>query len=245
MAWQSVFSTQSHTSIKIFLRADLWQSLSFPEKSHLRAREMKLTWEGRSLWRLVVKRAIDSRRFAEWFNRSPVMPELTASAVETAGEPALHPYLDRLFDRHIWTGKNSLSRNWLLRRLADARGVIYPRDLICLLREALEKESERIAEGARISENSVISRQSLSEALAPTSMQRVDALKEEYAELGGVLERMRGMDARGEIDNLRTRVGDNELNLLSEAGVVRLEDGGYVVPDLYRHGLEMPRKGPG
>ena len=50
-AWQSVFADQSHVQTKIFLRADLWQSLSFPEKSHLRGREMKLTWEDRSLWR--------------------------------------------------------------------------------------------------------------------------------------------------------------------------------------------------
>jgi hypothetical protein len=110
---------------------------------------MKLTWDDRNLWRLVVKRAIDSACFAEWLRATPVMPELTSGAVESAGEPALHPYLDRLFDRHIWTGKNSLSRNWILRRLADARGVIYPRDLICLFGEALGKESERIAEGSR------------------------------------------------------------------------------------------------
>lgn len=244
-AWQSAFSAQPNISLKIFLRADLWQSLSFPEKSHLRSREMKLTWEDRNLWRLVVKRAIDSPRFEEWLNRSPVMPALTPGAVETAGEPALHPYLDRLFDRHIWKGKNSLSRNWLLRRLADARGVIYPRDLICLLREALGNEANRIGEGSRVSEDSVVSRQSLSEALAPTSIQRVDALREEYPELVGALERMRGMDAAGRIDNLKSNVGDNDLNLLSEAGVVKLkEEGDYVVPDLYRHGLEMPRKGP-
>ena len=205
---------------------------------------MKLTWEDRSLWRLVVKRAIDSPRFAEWLNFSPAMPVLTPAAVESAGEPALHPCLDRLFDRHIWTGKNSLSRNWLLRRLADARGVIYPRDLICLLREALGKESERIAEGARVSEYAVVSRESLSKALAPTSIQRVDSVREEYPELRDVLERMRGMDATGKLEDLRSRVGDNALKLLSEAGVVRLDEGEYVVPDLYRHGLEMARKGP-
>jgi len=243
-AWQSVFADQSHVQTKIFLRADLWQSLSFPEKSHLRGREMKLTWEDRNLWRLIVKRAIGSLRFADWLSSTPLMPELTPLAVESAGEPALYSYLDRLFERHIWTGKNSLSRNWLLRRLADARSVIYPRDLICLLREAIGKENERIAEGARVSENAVISRQSLSEALAPTSIQRVDAVREEYPELRDVLERMRGMDATGGLEQLRSRAGDNDLNLLSEAGVIRLEEGEYVVPDLYRHGLEMPRKGP-
>jgi hypothetical protein len=191
-----------------------------------------------------MKRALNSKNFQDWCSKAVAMPELTADAVETAGELALHPYLDRLFDHHIWTGKNSLSRNWILRRLADAKGVIYPRDLICLIRESLEKECDRISESLRLSEVAVISRQSLPEALAPTSRQRVDAVREEYPDLGAVLERMRGIDARGEIENLRQRIEDNALNLLSDAGAVRLEDGNYVVPDLYRHGLDMPRKGP-
>ena len=52
------------------------------------------------------------------------------------------------------------------------------------------------------------------------------------------------MDAIGKLEHLRDRVGDSSLNLLREAGVVRLEEGEYTVPDLYRHGLEMTRKGP-
>jgi hypothetical protein len=205
---------------------------------------MRLTWESRELWRLLMKRALNSCQFQDWCSKAVASPELTAAAVETAGELALHPYLDRLFDHHIWTGKSSLSRNWILRRLADAKGVIYPRDLICLLRESLGKESDRINESIRVSEASVISRQSLPQALTPTSRQRVDAVKEEYPDLGTVLELMRGLDARGEIESLRERIGVKELNLLSEAGAVRLDEWNYVVPDLYRHGLDMPRKGP-
>ncbi len=242
-AWQSVFSTLTNINIKIFLRADLWQSLSFPEKSHLRSREMKLTWEELNLWRLVVKRALDSQTCVMWFENS-FTTNLAPGAVETAGVATLLPYLDRLFDRHIWTGKNSLSKNWLLRRLADARDVIYPRDLICLLFEALEIELRRITEGSRVSEIAVVSRQSLSEALAPTSKRKVADLTEEYPELQGVLEKMRGMIANGEIDKLRERIGDADLDRLSHAGVVRLDEGNYVVPDVYRHGLDMPRKGP-
>ena len=243
-AWQSVFATQSNINIKIFLRADLWQSLSFPEKSHLRGREMKLTWEDRSLWRLVVEKS--HRLSAVCGVAQSLAPDARTDAAcrrnrrrtgaaSLPGSPIRPSDLD---------GKEFAVKELAPARLKDARGVIYPRDLICLLREALGKESSRIAEGSRVSEYSLVSRQSLSEALAPTSIQRVDALREEYPELGGVLERMRGMDATGRLDLLRSRVGDNDLNLLSEAGVVRLDEGEYVVPDLYRHGLEMTRKGP-
>ena len=170
----------------------------------------------------------------------------SGDAIETAGERDLHPVLDRLFEHHIWAGKNSLSRNWILRRLEDAREAVYPRDLICLLQEAIPSERERLREGQRIAEDAVLSRQSLSDALDPTSRQRVDAVREEFPELVDTLEKLRGLNASGPIDKLKERgVAPSMIELLTEAGVLSLNQlGEYAVPDLYRHGLDMPRMGP-
>jgi cellulose biosynthesis protein BcsQ len=243
-AWQGTFATLKHVNLKIFLRTDLWQHLSFPEKSHLRGREMRLTWDSRDLWRMVIKRAISSPGFRHWCEQSLPTPVLSEDAVETAGERDLYPYLDRLFEHHIWAGKNSLSRNWILRRLADAKGAIYPRDLVCLNQEAIGTEKERIGERQRTTDTSVISRQSLSDALTPTSRQRVDAVCEEYPELRPVFDLLRGQLATGNL-NLLSRLSEKDIAILSEAGVIRLlEEGSYLVPDLYRHGLDMPRPGP-
>ncbi len=244
MAWQASFSSLKCVAVKVFLRTDLWQDLSFPEKSHMRGREMKLVWDDRNLWRLVVKRALHSGEFRGWCERSLPTPVIDQGAVEAAAETDLYPYLDRLFEHHIWTGKHSLSRSWVLRRLRDAKGAVYPRDLICLLREAIGVERERLRERQRTSEESVISRQSLSDALEPTSRQRVDAVREEYPELLSALETLRGLNAGGKIEHLRQRLHDRQINDLSEAGVIGLTEGEYVVPDLYRHGLDMPRMGP-
>jgi len=244
-AWQSSFSKMGRVSVKIFLRTDLWQDLSFPEKSHFRGKEMKLAWDKRNLWRLVVKRAIHSPHFSRWCDESLNVPVMNEGAVETAGEKDLHPYLDRLFEHHIWAGKNSLTRNWILRRLEDAKDAIYPRDLVCLLQEAIRIEGERLRESQRYSDESAISRQSLSDALDPTSRQRVDALREEYPELRQVLDSLKGQNSTGSLETLKKFLQDGEISKLSEAGVLRLkEEGNYLVPDLYRHGLEMPRMGP-
>ncbi len=244
-AWQSSFSKMRSVSVKIFLRTDLWQDLSFPEKSHFRGKEMRLAWDKGNLWRLVAKRALHSGHFRRWCDDSLNAPVMNEGAVETAGERDLHPYLDRLFEHHIWAGKNSLTRTWILRRLEDAKDAIYPRDLVCLLQEAIHFESERLREGQRYSEESAISRQSVSVALDPTSRQRVDALREEYPELGPVLDSLKGQNSTGALETLKRFVKDDKISVLSEAGVIRLkEEGNYLVPDLYRHGLEMPRMGP-
>jgi hypothetical protein len=244
-AWQASFSTLKCVGVKIFLRTDLWHNLSFPERSHFLGKEMRITWDRRNLWRLVVKRALHPNRFQRWCDESGTTPVMTEGSVEAAGQTDLFPYLDRLFQRHIWAGKNSLSRNWILRRLEDAKGAVYPRDLICLLKEAIRLERDRLNEHQQhTSEESVISRQSLSDALAPTSHQRVDAVREEYQELRPVLDTLRGLSTTGVIEILKERLDERQINVLSEAGVIRLTEGNYVVPDLYRHGLEMQRMGP-
>ena len=256
VSWQATFSRLSHFELKVFLRTDLWQRLSFPEKSHLRGREMKLTWDDRNLWRLVVKRAISAAHFKQMCERFLPAPVIGESAVETTGEKALYPYLDLLFETKIWSGKNALSRNWILRRLKDAKEAIFPRDLVCLLQEAIKGESDRLNEQRRTSETSVISREALSNALAPTSHQRVQALREEYPELVPLLDALAGLSSQVPLEDLTTRLkGKSEnippekaVDVLSEAGVILIDvvDGKnqYQVPNLYRHGLQMTRPGP-
>jgi len=243
LGWQATFSKLQRVELKVFLRSDLWQRVAFPEKSHLRGRELKLSWTGPDLWRLILKRAIASKEFNDWCKQSIINP-IVSESVETTGEIALFPYLDRLFERHIWAGKNSLSRNWILRRLTDAKDTIYPRDLICLLDESIRLECERIQENQRTSEFSVISRQSLSEALTPSSEQRVNALREEYPELGELIDSLTGIVATGNIETLKGKIGDEGIRVLSDVGVIGLKEESYVVSDLYRHGLNMPRPGP-
>lgn len=251
VAWQATFSKLRHIDLKVFLRSDLWEQLSFPEKSHLRTKTMQLSWTQEDLWRLVVKRALCSESFKRLCDTWGIEPKLDTESVEASAPVAIFSYLDVLFEQRIWAGKNSLSRSWIMRRLADARDTIFPRDVLCLLSEAIREEQSRIRDDSRITPDAILSRESLAKALPPTSKQRVDALREEYPELVDVLESLKGLPAKGKTEELRSHFAQRRwshdiqpLDALEKAGVLSLEEDSYDVPALYLHGLNMTRPGP-
>jgi hypothetical protein len=251
VAWQATFSKLRHIDLKVFLRSDLWEELSFPEKSHLRTKTMQLSWNQEDLWRLVVKRALCSEGFKRLCDSWGIEPRLDAESVEASGPAAIFSYLDVLFEQRIWAGKNSLSRSWIMRRLADARDTIFPRDVLCLLSEAIREEQSRIRDDSRVTPDAILSRESLAKALPPTSKQRVDALREEYPDLVDVLESLKGLPAKGQTEELRAHFAQRRwshdvqpLDALEKAGVLSLEEDSYAVPALYLHGLNMTRPGP-
>ncbi|MCC6521897.1 MAG: ParA family protein [Polyangiaceae bacterium] len=251
IAWGATFQRLRRLQLKVFLRSDLWHELSFPEKSHVGARAHELKWEPLRLWQMLLKRALRSSSFAQWCEEWRFRPPLTWDEVEDAAERTLVAYLEALFERHIWTKKKALSRNWLTRRLKDAREILYPRDTLWLVRRALEGEAERLRGDRRTSNEAAISREALAAALLPTSEQRVSAVREESPELVDVLNGLNGFSAQGELaalrEHLAARPGANaaeDLERLQRTGVLRLTDGKYSVPDLYVAGLKMKRPGP-
>ena len=249
-AWQFGLSKLDRVSTKVFVRTDLWEQLSFPEKSHLRARTMRLVWRQPELWRLVLKRVLHAPTFVQ-IAAARDLPALSAALAETTSMEAAHAYLDVLFEARIWTGKNSLARNWILRRLQDANSVIFPRDLLCLLQQAAIEEVGRIQEHARVAKGAVLSRESLQRALIPTSQQRVDAVREEYPELAALLASLNGVNANGQLEELKKQVDrvpsqlvENTIEALRGAGVLGVDGDEYKVPALYHYGLNMIRPGP-
>lgn len=249
-AWQSSFSKLDRVSTKILIRTDLWEQLSFPEKSHLRARTMRLVWQPPELWRLVLKRVLHANTFVR-IAEARGLPLLSAATAETTSVEAAYAYLDVLFEERIWTGKNSLARNWILRRLEDANDVIFPRDVLCLLQQAALEEERRLRERARTAQDAVLSRESLQRALIPTSEQRVDAVREEYPELAALLASLSGVNANGKLQELSSYIErvpsqlvENPIEALRRAGVLGVDGDEYKVPALYHYGLNMIRPGP-
>jgi cellulose biosynthesis protein BcsQ len=251
IAWRATFERLRHVQLKVFLRTDLWHELSFPEKSHVNARSVELKWDPHLLWQMLLKRALRSQRFARSCEERGILPALNWQDVERASEPELLPFLDALLEQRIWTKKTALSRNWITRRLRDARDILYPRDALWLMRSALGSENERLRNGRRTSTDAAVSRESLAAALAPTSEQRVQAVREESPELVDVLEWLNGVSAKGQLDELRVNLAKRpssnpaeDLERLQRTGVLRVTEGEYSVPDLYVPGLKMKRPGP-
>jgi hypothetical protein len=251
IAWRATFERLRHVQLKVFLRTDLWHDLSFPEKSHVNARSIELKWEPHMLWQMLLKRALRSSSFAQSCEQRGILPMLCWMDVEDAADATLLSYLDALLEQRIWTQKTALSRNWITRRLKDARDILYPRDALWLLRSALGIEIERLRSGRRTSTDAAVSREALAAALVPTSEQRVQAVREESPELVDVLEWLNGFNAQGQLDDLRVqlakRPGSNpaeDLERLQRTGVLRVTEGEYSVPGLYVPGLKLKRPGP-
>lgn len=247
VGWQASFNGLRTIALKIFLRTDLWESLSFPEKSHLQTRTLQLVWDEPNLWRMVLKRALQSEGFRALCHSCGVDPVLSPDQVEQAPHETLNHHMDALVEQRIWSGKNSLTRNWMIRRLTDAKSTVYPRDVLCLIKESMRLEGDRIQEQKRLSPDAVLSREAVADSLLPTSELRVEAVREEYQELIDVLPRLRGAPAKGPIRDLRPLLEpdvDRQLERLVRAGILEARGDDYSVPPLYLHGLGMARLGP-
>jgi hypothetical protein len=146
-----------------------------------------------------------------------------------------------------------------MRRLADAKDHRFPRDVLCLFAEGMNKERDRMQQGQRTASDTVISRESLAAALQPTSAQRVAAVREEYPELVDALGVLTGMAAQGDLTELKRQLAGIDpaldrqsafIETLTKAGIVETERIGtsdratYEFPALYFHGLGMTRPGP-
>ncbi len=148
----------------------------------------------------------------------------------------------------MWVAETAFPRNWIWNRLADAKGDHAPRYLRQRFREALswERKEQKRSPYARI----VIRPRALIESLGPVSREAVEAIREEFPELGLLLDQLSRLGrtplAAPDLRDLTRNVLGlgREVGLL---GVYEETEGAidrYMVPELYRLGLGLRRKGP-
>lgn len=177
-------------------------------------------------------------------------------------QSGIRPDIDRWSDQevfHTWSllvgermkgGKTAFTRNWVWNRLADGNHDHSPRALAQLFHQATELERE---EQERTSyERSVIRPRLLVQSLETVSDQAAQALLEEFPELEDVKQALQWIGrtpfAPEEVAGVRPEAVDH-LALAREAGLVEIYEGTeqqvrrYKVPDLYRHALNITRKG--
>jgi hypothetical protein len=148
-------------------------------------------------------------------------------------------------------GKTTFTRNWVWNRLADGLGNHGPRALSQLFNTAVEWEKREEERSAY--DRSVIRPRGLVPSLETVSVEAVQALREEFQELGELIEALmvvgRTPLASTDIKAVSSTAAIDQLDLALEVGLVAVHEGTqeevrrYRVPDLYRHGLRMTRKG--
>jgi MinD-like ATPase involved in chromosome partitioning or flagellar assembly len=254
-AWMDVGQSLTRLRFKILLREDIWNNLVFANKSHLYGRSVTLQWHDlHSFLKIVVQQAMRS----EGFRKRVGVGEEKATSVGVWSAEDVQFAWAKLVGERMKGGQTAYTRNWVWNRLADANNDHSPRHLLQLFREAVEWE--RGEEPKSPYKETLIRPRALNVKLPEVSRLAVDALTEEFGELEPLLEALRRigrtpLDAAS-LDEVRS-VGSGSAEEVVRSLIPTAKDVGllgvyeesagrvdrYKVPELYRHGLKMTRKG--
>lgn len=186
LAYDSNNQDLHNIRFKVFLREDIWNKLVFTNKSHFsEPRTLLLQWKIEDFLRLAYRLVTGgSQEF-----RSIALREfpLTDSEVDSAGEEDLRKALVPLWGLRQEKGKNATVAKWVYNRLTDAQGNTYPRSLTVLLHNAREEEL-RTFNAKQPATDRLLSPRSMQLGLETASVERVNALKNEYPLLRPFLE---------------------------------------------------------
>lgn len=237
---------------KIFLREDIWNRLSFDNKSHFNGRDLLLQWNRVDFLRLALRQATQSKEFKNLVDRfSPV------ESIDQATEEAVDRALEILWGSRRRSGtKAKYVTRWVYERLTDSSSTTFPRSLSILLRGAKEQELTYKGQSSKQTPTDRLLRgTSLEIGLKKASEERCHAVREEYPDLRKFFDSLKGMQALLSKEELQTIWQESAQNiseefddfsdLLSEIGIAewREKDQRYKFADIYVYGFEMIRKG--
>ena len=238
---------------KIFLREDIWNRLSFDNKSHFTGRDILLQWTRIDFLRLALRQAIQSD-FKDLVDRiSPV----AVQSIDLANEDAIDKALEILWGSHRRGGNRSkkVSR-WVYERLTDSSGTTFPRSLSILLKEAKEQElTYKGQSSSKFREDRLLQSKSLELGLKKASEKRCEEIKEEYPHLIIFFEALNGKSALLEKEQLQAIWQNSAFSIienfeefasfLGEIGILewREKDQRYKFADIYVYGFKMDRRG--
>jgi len=234
---------------KIFLRTDLWASLSFNNKSHWIGKDLQLSWREDELVTLLLKRALLNPLVAAYL--SAIVPKVMDSAglaeVSQAEQRALWY---GLVEKRVDGDGPDESFRWMCSRSTDSRYGALPREVITFAN--LAARAQRSA--GRGPDTSLIGARALRDAYPELSRIRCETFLSEFPELQQHFKRFRGKTSahfhREELVRLMRGLrpsGEHMVEGLYEVGVIAPIDGDvsvantFEVPVLYRAGLGLLR----
>ena len=236
---------------KILLRTDIWQELTFTNKSHLTDKRVTLSWSKQQLAALLLKRACVEPLVRSLVEES--VPSLVENEVEglTAGE--VETGLKAIFPETVYPGEREADIvDWVVARVTDAKGTVLPRETIMLGNQAkIEQQSIGGAADA-----SLFSREAVRDAFTFVSQERASTYLAEFPDVEEHLRRFRGQQtstfARDALETLMGGLEPSGIDLfdrLYEIGVLEPLRGTTVtasefeIPRLYRVGLGLVIRG--
>lgn len=239
---------------KIFLREDIWNRLSFDNKSHFTGRDIILQWTKIDFLRLALRQAIQSENFKDLVDRvSPVAVE----SIDRASEDEIEKALEILWGSRRRGGNRAKNvSRWVYERLTDSSGTTFPRSLSILLKEAKEHElTYKGQSSSKFRTDRLLQGRSLEVGLKKASEKRCEEIKEEYPNLISFFDYLNGKSALLEKGQLQAIWQNSAYNIienfeefasfLGEIGILewREKDKRYKFADIYVYGFKMDRRG--
>ncbi|MBK9647582.1 MAG: hypothetical protein IPO67_20885 [Deltaproteobacteria bacterium] len=262
--WLSLASRYERLRCKVFLREDLFQSAlrGSADASKLQSRSVTLLWSPADLYRALIRHISAAEGLRGWLIDEPKAIPLTERPPlgwfppDPLPEDGQRQLVGKLAGEVMGEGvTKGFTHSWMMNHLQDGFGRVVPRSLFNLVRFAAEIA---VKEGPKARYARLLSPDELRAALVKTSLARVNELQEEHT-LVQRLESLRGMTLLGERSDFTQALrapparglddgfGDDGAAAFDELvrlGVLKLRSDGRVdVPDLYRYGFGIKRKG--
>lgn len=232
--------------IKVFLRTDIWERIAdqgFREATHI-SRDITLKWDKNSLQNLIIRRLLNNPKVISFYDikKDEVLEDHAAQAI----------FFNKVFPDQIELGeKQSLSMDWIIKRISDSRNDPAPRELVYFLNKVAEKQTARLERGEEEPDAlALFDRAVFKEALPDLSEYRTTKmLYAEFPDQKKYIEKLRGEKAEQTLGSLALLWNEQEEETrkisqrLCELGV--FEQRGprdnltFWVPFIYRPYLDL------
>lgn len=245
LAYIDFVSRYQNIRLKIFLRTDIWNTLSFVNKSHLTDKTATIVWNGDALKELLLKRAV----------YNPVIKNFLYRVRSCSDwKDDVDGCFNSLFPERVYPGtKEAKTMAWMIDRSTDGLGGVYPREIINFGNYATKEEIElndSLSEEFQ-GEKSLLSGLSIRNAFSSVSKVKVQSYLSEFTILNKHFERFSGLQSaefsQPELIELMKGLhpeGEEMIRQLHETGVIAYSSGEILskdtrisIPRLFRNGL--------
>lgn len=256
---------------KVFLREDQAERtvFNFPDASKLTATKADLVWARHDLHGLLWQRLINAPDLHGERMRQICHNDVLGDVWRVAQEMKLESEAQRKAFETLagpWMGRDKrrgVPYTWSVGHLADGRGQTSPRSFLAAIRQAAEDSSDRYSD-----HNYALHFESIKRGIQKASEIRVQEMAEDYPWVPDVLSALSGMNVPVEFDAVQEKwrenfprgaQGINSARLpaqhvdhgwdgvredLQRLGLLETKrDGRIDMPDLYRVGFGLGRKG--
>ncbi|WP_174546230.1 P-loop ATPase, Sll1717 family [Nocardiopsis dassonvillei] len=227
-------------SLKIFLRTDIWESITkegFREASHI-TRELTLGWNEASLLHMSMQRILRNSGVIYYYKVNPK---------EVHSHSDREELFQRIYPEQVERGPNKpRTFNWCISRIQDGKRNATPRELIHLLSETRDIQIRRQELGeSEPSGSQIFDGTSLKNALPAVSENRLTkTIYAEHPHLKEYIQKLEGQKSDHSIDSLSSiweipRDAAKEVAMqLAEIGFFE-QRSTFWVPFLYRPALNL------